>query len=578
MKMSGKKVSPSLLIILVFLIAIPAMNFNHKYYLKSEGVIIWDVKSYYAYLPSAFIYKDLSLDYITTDTKKFNKWVWPIITPTGKKAILTTMGLSVLYSPFFFVAHGYTLLDKTYEPDGYSLPYQFALTFSSYVYFLLALIILRKLLLKFFSELSTAITLLALGAGTNLLYYVTYEAPMSHAYNFFLIILFLYLLVRWYDKFSWKSSILLGLTAGMISLIRPTNTIVLLFIPLLHIQSIRSIKTNAIELMKKWPKLFCMAIAFTLVWIPQFLYWHKVAGKFFYFSYGEVGSKFYFLNPHIIDVLFSYKKGLFVYTPVMLLATIGMYFLMKRKGPFSLAVIVYFLVNLYILSSWWSWWFGGGFSNRAFIDGYGIMAFPLAAFLDYYKKISFKKVALLILVVLLTALNIFQVQQYRYGSIHWNWMNKEAYWESFLRLRPSCKFWNILNQPNYEKARKGIYEPTFFIDSFVSREDLFKKISNEVEKDSLLLDSLSMAAMKNIPIEKQKVTYINSIIDQGLAKREYKDLRMEFLKGQMRNCPEWKKEIEKKSKRKGITFDQMSTIEADRIFEKYSQKYIAESY
>ena len=579
MNIFKKRISLSASIIIVFLITIPLLNFNHHNYSKGDGVIIWDVKSYYAYLPAAFIYNDLSLDFMQDYPDKFGKWIWPIITPTGKKAILTTMGLSVMYSPFFFIAHQYALRNAEFEPDGYSMPYHIALTFSAYVYFILALILLRKLLLKYFTELSTAITLLAVGGGTNLLHYVTYSAPMSHAYNFFLIIAFVYLLERWYNTYKWSDTVLLGLTAGLISLIRPTNTIILLLIPFYQVYSFKSLRTNFCILLKRWSKLICITIAFILVWVPQFIYWYKVSGRIFYFSYEEVDSAFYFLNPQVFNILFSFKKGWYIYTPIMLLATIGIYFLIKRKNPFAIGTSIYFIVNLYILSSWWSWWFGGGYGNRAFIDGYGIMAFPLAALLDWNKKVNLKKIALVFLVLILTALNIFQVQQYRHGSIHYFWMNREAYWETFLRLKPTCKYWNILLQPNVEKARKGVYETTYFIDSNVTREELFNKLKSEVEKNAQLLDSLTILSQNtNNSIEELKEEHINDKINSGLAQQEYKELRIDYLKRQMRNCMTWKKEIERKARRNALTFDEMATIEAERIFDKYSQKYLKEFY
>ena len=72
-----------------------------------------------------------------------------------------------------------------------------------------------------------------------------------------------------------------GLTAGLISLIRPTNTIVLILIPLYSVYSFQSFKASLQQIMKNWPKLIIMAIFFIIVWIPQFLYWKKVSGNTF---------------------------------------------------------------------------------------------------------------------------------------------------------------------------------------------------------------------------------------------------------------------------------------------------------
>ena len=43
------------------------------------------------------------------------------------------------------------------------------------------------------------------------------------------------------------------------------------------------------------------------------------------------------------------------------------------------------------------------------------------------------------------------------SAIHYWWMNKEAYWETFLKLRPTARYWEVITIPDYNKAREGIY-------------------------------------------------------------------------------------------------------------------------
>ena len=319
-----------------------------------------------------------------------------------------------------------------------------------------------------------------------------------------------------------------------------------------------------------------MAILFILVWLPQFLYWFAVAGKFFYFSYGEVGSAFYFNNPQIINVLFSIKKGLYIYTPVMFFATIGLYFLIRQKKNMGIAALIFFVLNLYVLSSWWSWWFGGGYGNRAFIDSYAVMAFPLAALIDQFGKVKKIRIIIIAVFILLTAQNYFQTQQYRHTAIHYFWMNKEAYRETFWKLRPTCKYWNILLQPDVPLARKGIYKAIPFADNKVTREDLYKEIEDRLSFNTHITDSLKLIAENsNRDLNEIKANYINQYIDDKKALKEYKYLRKSYLIHQMNTCTSWKKEIMRKAKRRNVSFEQMEEQEASRIFEKYSQKYLS---
>ncbi|MBN1950623.1 MAG: hypothetical protein JW801_05435 [Bacteroidales bacterium] len=295
------------MIILFFIILIPVMDYSIKQYENIDGGIIrTDVKSYYAYLPAVLIYGDLKMTYYDKNPEKYMKWIRPKISPTGNRTTVSTMGLSILYSPFFLVAHAYASGSSTYEADGYSVPYHIALLISVYFYFIIALILLRKLLLKYFTDLSVGITLLAIGAGTNLIHYLTIEAPMSHGYSFFLFILFLYLLVQWREKPGWANTIYLGLSAGLISLIRPTNSLIVILIPLYGVNSLKDLRENFLFIFRSWKFIVLMGALVFLVWVPQLFYWKYIAGQYFYNSYGDEGSRFFFSNPQFLNILFSY--------------------------------------------------------------------------------------------------------------------------------------------------------------------------------------------------------------------------------------------------------------------------------
>jgi hypothetical protein len=54
--------------------------------------------------------------------------------------------------------------------------------------------------------------------------------------------------------------------------------------------------------------------------------------------------------------------------------------------------------------------------------------------------------------------NIFQLEKYKYGSIHFDSMTREAYKRSFFKLHPPDGFYDVIKAPDYEKAVKGIKE------------------------------------------------------------------------------------------------------------------------
>ena len=220
-------------------------TFNLKKWKHAETkakIISWDVTSYYGYLPAAFIHKDLSLDFIDIDEVDYGakQQFWPDRFNNDLerdlkgeiKVIKTTMGMSFMYAPFFFMAHGFAHLSK-YETNGFSQPYEFFLVFSCLFYLFIGLFFLRKLLLSTFSEWATSLTLTSILIGTNLFYYATEDPAMSHAYSFALIIGFIYHSILYLEKNQLKNVIYLGLLGGLIILIRPVNLLIFLF-PLLY--------------------------------------------------------------------------------------------------------------------------------------------------------------------------------------------------------------------------------------------------------------------------------------------------------------------------------------------------------
>ena len=108
---------------IVFLIVILNLG-NHK----RLNVIKNDVISSYSYLPATFIKQDLRLRFLNdSDYVKDPDEYWSKALNNGNHVFKTTMGLSMLYAPFFLIAHIYALLFD-YDQNGFSEPYQLAIS------------------------------------------------------------------------------------------------------------------------------------------------------------------------------------------------------------------------------------------------------------------------------------------------------------------------------------------------------------------------------------------------------------------------------------------------------------------
>jgi len=425
---------------------------NLKRWEKNE-IINNDVTHYYAYLPATFIYNDWKFDFVKNLPHDFEGRIWLLQTPDGKPVLKMTMGLSILWLPFEGTAHMYAKL-SSYKADGYSKPYSVAIFAAALFYLFLGLFYLRKLLLRFFDEISTAITLLLLVFGTNLMHYVIVEPGMSHVYNFFLITVFVYFSTKWIDNPGWALSLLVGAVAGLIILIRPIN-IVVGIVPLLwNVLSWHDF-TNRLKLfLTEWEKLAVAIVVVFLFLFPQLLYWKIATGEWVYYSYQE--ERFFFGHPHIIDGLFSFRKGWFVYTPIMAIAFFGFISLYKKQRGTVMALAFTMVLSVYAVFSWWCWWYGGSYGSRPMIDFYGVMAIPLAALVFHVRQSKlWAKLALAGVLGFLVYFNQIQMTQYRTSLLHWDSMTKEVYTKILFKKNWPPDYDKMIKTPDYVKAKKG---------------------------------------------------------------------------------------------------------------------------
>lgn len=442
----------TLLVLLIIVLVYIWTVFNISKWRKNL-VINNDAVSYYSYLPAAFIYNDLSFSFVDSLPADFEGRIWVQTTPTGNRVQKMTMGLSVLYAPFFFIAHSIAQITDL-NANGYSEIYSKFLCFAGLFYGLLGLFILSKILLQFFNDKIAALVILILAFGTNYFYYVTNEGEMSHSFSFFLFSLFFYFSLQWNNNQSIKNTIALGLTGGLIILVRPTNGVAFLVPILFGIYNLNTLKSAYNLFIKNWFKLLIIGLIVFLIFLPQLLYWKFATGKFLFYSYGNEG--FFFSKPQIINGLFSFRKGWLIYTPIMVFALIGMPMLFLKIKESFYAITIFFVVNMYIIFSWWSWWYGGGFGARPLIESYVFLSIPLAVFIDFmFKQIKPVKYIFGVLIFLLLSLNLFQTWQYRRTIIHWDSMTKEAYWAVFGKQHFPDNYKDLIQTPDYQKALKG---------------------------------------------------------------------------------------------------------------------------
>lgn len=437
----------AIVIVALFVLFIDFSLENHK---KEKRIIEWDVHSYYAYLPAHFIYDDIKLEKSDYKFGKDYYLFWPTTIAENKNVIKTSMGMSFLYAPFFFVAHGIALLTD-YPENGYSEPYKLLLLLSALFYLIVGLDFVRKTLLLFnFSDKQIAITLILIGMGTNLLCYSSTCATMSHVYSFCFFAMFTYYSIKWHELQSLKHSLIIGFLIGIISLVRPTNSIIILLFILYGVSNWQEFKLRVSFFLSQFKYILLIVFCAISVWVPQLLYWKAITGQYFYYSY--IGEHFYFDDPKIIDGLFSFRKGWLLYTPMMLFALLGIVFLKNEFKKLQLSISLFVLLNIYIAFSWWCWWYGGSFGQRSMVDSYALLAIPFACFV---KIVDTKKTVYKLLFYFIAGgfliLNVFQTYQFENMSLHYDGMTASLYFKQFGKVDRIADYDLYVSSPDYEK-------------------------------------------------------------------------------------------------------------------------------
>ena len=380
--------------------------------------ITGDGLSYYAHLRSLMLDHDLHYE---NELKSFNKFHYELLsfdarTSTGHVPNKYPIGPGLLWTPFFGFGHFSTHLANLFgiplPLDGYSVLYQFFICLGSIFYGFLGLFFLYKINRIFFESNIAAISVTTIFLSTNLLNYYISEQAMPHILSMFSVALFAYLCLKDYGSKTTQSYIYLGLSAGLMIMVRYQNALFMI-LPLFELILIsfgRNVSFNDIFLSLRKGILFILVLALAL--IPQFIVWKVLYGKFLVYTYP--GEGFNFLAPKLIETLFSSRHGLISWTPIILLSLGGYLLYFREARSIYLALLTCFLLQWYVNSSWHCWWFGNSFGGRAFINCTFIFTIGLSALI---KKFYNKKIYLFVVFTVLIMWNFLFTAQYIVGLV-----------------------------------------------------------------------------------------------------------------------------------------------------------------
>ncbi len=400
-----------------------------------------DAYGYYDYLPSIFLHKDINrvdkprntqpLIYSRIDQNYAYNNLGNL--RVNKYSCGTAAFLLPFYLPLQLVRQVLGYVDS-----GYELPYQVMVLFAAIFWLFIGLVFLRKTLIQLNVE-SNLIFLVQLSIlfATPFTHYAWFDAGFSHVFSFTAVSLFCYFTISFFYQNKSKFILLMGLLMALIILLRPINFLVVFSIPLL-VGNANNLTVLFRNIFRYWKSLLFALIIFGITLSLQCFLWYLQTGNFIVYSYQN--ESFYFDNPQLINSWFSYQKGLFIYTPLLLLfQLLSIWAGVKKNKYFITYYILYFLAISYVFSCWWSWFYGGSYGQRVYLDYLPILILPVSLM---HLKIKWpSKLVLGIIITLSILLNLTQTWQHQEYILHWDQMNKEKYWQVFLRTSSPYKGW-----------------------------------------------------------------------------------------------------------------------------------------
>lgn len=465
-------------------------------YLGQEQITIKsDGAGYYDYLPSIFVHHDLNRLNTTPQT---NPELYDRIkhtsgyVPYGDKWVdKYTAGTAVLVSPFYLLNTLWFNLDSGTVVSGLEPSFQNTMFYSTLFYLFLALYFMRRLLSLY--QIKKPIIWLSQGLialATPVTNYASYDPSFSHIYSLFAICAFLYFSRSFFKHQKLKAFLWACLFLGLIFILRQLNIIILLFLPFIA-GSWSDFKSGIKRLFIQKSLLLTGGLLALIPVVVQCVLWYLQTGHFIVYSYQSEG--FNFSSPEFFNILFSYRKGLFVYTPIVFIASLGLIPLWLRKQRYLVFTwLIFFVVLTYLLSSWHSWYYGASFGMRPYIEFLPIFFIVFALSLQHLNS-KWLFWSAVVLSVITIPLNIIQTFQYKNYILHWDGMDRQKYWEVFLKTDSAYRLY--LWKESYNPDQFDLLKPDTLGD-FIVAPKTYQLLGSDTLSAEISQKGIDMIAVK----------------------------------------------------------------------------------
>jgi len=333
-----------------------------------------DGPEYYALARSLLLDADLDL---ANDFEGLNYRA--VRSETGDPTSRVQIGVGLFWLPFLVLAHlGAVLagaMGASVAADGFSAVYQSAVTSATFLYGLAALFLIEGALRRYYRPAVAFLTVLGIWLATPLEFYLVANPFMSHGVSVFVTTVFVLAWLRARSSLDPGWWMLMGVAGGFMSVVRAQDS-VLLALPLVDLAVSR----------KSWiPRLALYAAPIALFGLSQIVAWYAHLGTGFARSIVEM-NLVSGTEPHIVEVLFSPRHGLFTWTPLYLAAPIGWVLWSRRDLRLAGLLIAGFALAVYVNSLFEDWWGSDSFGQRRLLGMTALFALGVGETVDFLRR------------------------------------------------------------------------------------------------------------------------------------------------------------------------------------------------
>jgi hypothetical protein len=294
-------------------------------------------------------------------------------------------GSSVLWAPAFLIAHTAVKTAGAFgvaiPADGYSWPYPFAAALSSTLLGLLALCMTYSIARRLTDQFHAGLAVIVVWLSTPMVFYMYSHPLMSHANDAFVNALFVYVWWKTRDNYSAKAGLARGLAAGLAIWVRTQDAVLIVILGLEAFTDLLIAFRNKQSIKPVLFRGLATLGGYLLLLAPLLAFWRVVFGSWLMNTYHvrQGVTALDWRAIHVLKVLFSSNRGLFIWAPITLPSLIGLRWLFKENARLAAILTGMFVAQLYVVSSWYGWAGAVAFGPRFWVGQTVIFALGLAA-------------------------------------------------------------------------------------------------------------------------------------------------------------------------------------------------------